>query len=223
MLQLQNIRKSYGKNLVLQDINFSIAAGEIIGLVGKNGAGKSTLLHIIATLLPPSAGSMRLNNLRYGKDNKAIKKMIGFVPQEIAIWENLSVKENMQFFAKLAQIKVSDNELQNLCKQMALQRWDEPVHTLSGGMKRKLNLAISLIHQPKLLLLDEPTVGIDLKSKLEIAEALKALAQKGVAMLYISHDMDEILHLCDRILNLGDDDFYKNLLLAKHKPSDSIL
>src|SRR5690625_2461947 len=149
MLQVTDLSKNYGANTILDEISFSIAAGEIIGLVGENGAGKSTLLHILATLQKPSKGSITLNGKPYQKHKKEIRKQIGFVPQDIAVWEEFSVEENMIFFEKLAWKKKNKEQLKQLCLDMKLEKWKEPVKTLSGGMKRKLNLAISLIHDPR--------------------------------------------------------------------------
>lgn len=213
MLDVTNISKSFKKHHILKDISFSIQPGDIIGLVGENGAGKSTLLNILATIDQPDAGSIKFEQFSYAKDKKSIRKQLGFVPQDIAVWDHLSVKDNMLFFEKLGWVKKDDQQLRQLCLEMNLDRWTEKVATLSGGMKRKLNLAISLIHDPTLLLLDEPTVGIDLKSKQEIGRYLQNLAQtKQTAILYTSHDMDEINRLCDRVLCLGSDPFYENIL-----------
>lgn len=152
------------------------------------------------------------------KNEKEVRKQIGYVPQDIAIWEEFSVEENMVFFEKLSWKRRSKQELQQLCLDMELDKWKEPVKTLSGGMKRKLNMAISLIHDPDLLLLDEPTVGIDLKSRKEIGNHLKNLAIKENKMImYTSHDMDEISTLCDSIICIGEDPFYKNLLKEANK------
>src|SRR5699024_8509311 len=159
-----------------------------------------------------------LKDLAYNKNIKQIRKQIGFVPQEIAIWDEFTVEENMVFFEKLSWKNKSRQELKQLCENMKLDRWTERVTTLSGGMKRKLKLAISLIHDHSLLLLDEPTVGIDLKSKIEIATYLKNLAKyEGKTIIYISHDMDEIVNLCDRIFCLGHDPFYEQYLTKKNE------
>ncbi len=164
-LEINNVSKSFGKKKVLENLSFEVNSGEIIGLVGENGAGKSSLLHILATISKADSGSIRLGKWIYGKNRKQLRRMVGFVPQDIALWEDMSVEENMLFFEKLSWINRSKIELKQLCEDMELLKWKEPVHTLSGGMKRKLNMAISLIHNPGLLLLDEPTVGIDLRSK----------------------------------------------------------
>ncbi|WP_373893016.1 ABC transporter ATP-binding protein [Virgibacillus sp. CBA3643] len=213
MLNVNALSKTYGKKSILKDMTFSALEGEIIGLVGENGAGKSTLLHIIATLQKPSNGSLSLYGKPYHKHQKDIRKQIGFVPQDIAIWEAFTVEENMVFFEKLSWKKKSKDELKQICLDMKLDKWKEPVKTLSGGMKRKLNLAISLIHEPSLLLLDEPTVGIDLKSRKEIGSYLKKLAmEKETLIIYTTHDMDEIISLCDRVICIGEDEFYEEIL-----------
>ena len=218
MLEVQSITKSYGKKLILNQISFSVQPGEIIGLVGENGAGKSTLLNILATLASPTNGNIVLYEKSYREKRKEVRKQIGYVPQDIAIWEEFSVEEIMVFFEKLSWKRRSKQELQQLCLDMELDKWKEPVKTLSGGMKRKLNMAISLIHEPDLLLLDEPTVGIDLKSRKEIGNHLKNLAIKENKMImYTSHDMDEISTLCDSIICIGEDPFYRNLLKEANK------
>ncbi|HLR65398.1 MAG TPA: ABC transporter ATP-binding protein [Pseudogracilibacillus sp.] len=219
MLQVKQLHKSYGKKVILDNISFSVAPGEIIGLVGENGAGKSTLLHILATILQPTTGQVTLDKTPYERKHMPVlRKEIGFVPQEIAIWEEFTVAENMKFFEKLSPVRLSEVALQQLCEAVNLYFWHESVSTLSGGMKRKLNIAISLIHQPKYLLLDEPTVGIDLKSKYEIIDVLKKLAtEEDKTIIYISHDMDEITQLCNRVFHLGTDPFYQTLLKKRGK------
>lgn len=213
MLNIQSLHKKYGATTVLDHISFQVKEGEIVGLVGENGAGKSTLLHIIATLQKASGGSVHLHDLSYKSNLKSVRKKIGFVPQEIAVWEELTVEENMIFFEKLSWKHKTLDQLRQLCLDMELHKWKEKVHTLSGGMKRKLNLAIALIHDPDLLLLDEPTVGIDLKSKQEIGHYLKGLAKaEAKTIIYTSHDMDEIMHLCDYTYCLGRDPFYETFL-----------
>lgn len=213
MLSVQHVFKNYGKREVLCDINLEVSPGEIIGLVGENGAGKSTLLKILTTLLKPTSGEIYLEGESYRHSVKHLRKKIGYVPQEVALWEDLTVLENIKFFSKLSTVHRSTEELKNIVKEVQLNRFDTKVKDLSGGMKRKLNLAVSLIHSPKLLLLDEPTTGIDLKSRIEIGHFLKSLVSDGdKAIIYISHDMNEIEELCDRVIVIGKDTFYKNLL-----------
>ena len=216
MLQVKSLEKSYHKNKILNDVNLLVNRGEVVGLVGENGAGKSTLLEILATVLPQSNGSIDLEGKSYSKDIKSIRKLIGYVPQEISLWEEFTVAENFLFFEKLSWKRRSLEECKQLCLDMQLDKWDEPVESLSGGMKRKLNLAISLIHDPILILLDEPTVGIDMKSKEEIGNYLVNLAKNEEKMIiYTSHDMSEITSFCDRIYCLGKDPFYFELLKSK--------
>ncbi|MDO5360088.1 MAG: ABC transporter ATP-binding protein [Jeotgalicoccus sp.] len=213
MLEVNSVNKSYGKRHVLTDFSMSAEQGEIIGLVGENGAGKSTLLKILATLSKPDSGELYLNGKPYKKYFKAHRTVIGYVPQDIAIWEDLTVIENMKFFQKLSPAKKSVNELKTLLNNIQLDRHDTKVRKLSGGMKRKLNLAISLINDPEFLLLDEPTAGIDLKSRIEIGEFLKTHAKNNdTLIIYTSHDMNEIKDLCDRVVIIGKDSFYKDLL-----------
>lgn len=212
MLEVHDLSKKYGKKKVLDNVSFHVDKGEVVGLVGENGAGKSTLLHILATIIKQSSGHFSIDGEPDSKPAN-IRKKIGFVPQEVALWEDFTVKENMQFFEKLSWKRKSINQLKELCEAMLLYAWDERVDALSGGMKRKLNMAISLIHDPPILLLDEPTVGIDLKSKKEIAQYLTWMAMsQEKTILYISHDMDEITTICDRVISIGDDPFYEQIL-----------
>src|SRR5699024_212888 len=151
-----------------EELKRSADAGEIIGLVGDNGAGKSTLIKILATLSLPSSGEISLMNQTYRKNEKKLREYIAYVPQDIALFEELTVMENMKFFQKHTRKKVSKEDLKALLSSVNLQADQVKVSNLSGGMKRKLNLAVSLISDPKLLLLDEPTAGIDLRSRIEI-------------------------------------------------------
>ena len=213
MLEVNGVAKSYKRKIVLEDCSFQMKRGEIVGLVGENGAGKSTLLQLLATVMSPTAGEMRLEELSYTEDVKKIRRRIGYVPQDISIWEEFTVEENMLFFEKLSWNGRTPIECRQLCLDMQLTQWKEKVDSLSGGMKRKLNLAISLLHDPILLLLDEPTVGIDLKSKTEIGTYLNSLAKnEGKMILYTSHDMNEITNVCDRVYSIGEDPFYMDLL-----------
>lgn len=207
MLKVEHLFHHYHKKEVLQDVSFTIPAGQIVGLVGKNGAGKSTLMHILATLQQPSSGILSFKNESYSHVKK-IRQHIGFVPQQLAILEDFTVAENMQFFNQFNRPKKSEQQLREICQSVSLDAWHQNGSELSGGMKRKLNLALTLIQSPELLLLDEPTVGIDLRSKLEIQTALLHLSQQGTTIVLISHDMDELTEVTERILHLGEDDYY---------------
>lgn len=214
MLAVNNICKSFKQKQILENISFTVEDGEVVGLVGENGAGKSTLLNLLATVIKPDKGHIELNGIPY--NDRAYLKEIGFVPQELSIWEDLSVEDNMKFFAKLSWNSVTLQQCRDICLQMQLTQWKEKVSSLSGGMKRKLNIAISLIHNPKLLLLDEPTVGIDMRSKNEIGQYFMHLDKnEGKIIIYTSHDMNEIEQFCNRIYVIGQDPYYYDLLSSK--------
>lgn len=200
MISIKNIEKKYGSVKRLDQVSLEVSEGEIFGLLGENGAGKSTLISILATVLKPSSGSVTIKGLDLRSEKRKIRQMIGYVPQEIALWEEFTVKENLRYWSKFANVKPMEERLRALCEAVSLgDKWNEKVSNLSGGMKRKLNIAIALIHDPPILLMDEPTVGIDLQSKLDINQYMKSMAEQGKTILYITHDIHEIIHLCDRI------------------------
>ncbi|MFT4414736.1 ABC transporter ATP-binding protein [Fredinandcohnia humi] len=200
MIQIENISKRYGKKMSLQNVSMTIEKGEIYGLLGSNGAGKSTLLSILATISEPTSGEITIDGLSLRKKKKQIRDRIGYVPQDIALWEDQTVKENMVLWSKFAKQHVSDKQLYDICQMVQLgEKWHEKVSSLSGGMKRKLNIAVALIHNPDILLMDEPTVGIDIQSKLEINHYIRQLAQQGKTIIYTTHDMSEILFLCEKV------------------------
>lgn len=216
MLKVVDLEKSYGKKKILNQVSFQLNRGEVVGLVGENGAGKSTMLNILATITKSTKGTVQLGDFLYGRKIEEVRKIVGYVPQEISLWEEFTVEQNMLFFAKLSWRKRTKEECRQLCLDMQLEQWKEPVKSLSGGMMRKLNIAISLLHDPMLLLLDEPTVGIDMRSKSEIGKYLVKLAkEQGKIILYTSHDMNEITTFCDRVYAIGNDPYYINLLKNK--------
>ncbi|WP_043979747.1 ABC transporter ATP-binding protein [Priestia megaterium] len=223
MIEINNVSKTYGKKRSLANVTLTVESGEVIGLLGPNGAGKSTLLSILSTITAPSSGNVTIGGLSLKKNQKAIREVIGYVPQDIALWEELSVKENMKMWSKMTSRSLSNEQLQSLCSAVQLEgRWKEKVKNLSGGMKRKLNIAVSLIHEPSVLLMDEPTVGIDLQSKLEIIRYIKQLAAKGKTIIYITHDLNEILDVCHRfaVLKEGKLEFAGTMNQAKEKTGE---
>lgn len=203
VLEVRNICKKYGEIEVVSNVNFTVYQGDIIGFIGPNGAGKSTSINMITTLLEPDKGTIFFRNQDILKQSDHFKRTLGVVPQELAIYEDLSAYENVQFFCALYGIK--GIELKARVKQ-ALEfvglwerKKDSPLK-FSGGMKRRLNIACAIAHGPELLIMDEPTVGIDPQSRNKIMEAVNILHQKGATVIYTSHYMEEVETLCNRII-----------------------
>lgn len=198
-LDIQNVSKSYGKVRALDGVSFSVAEGSMFGLIGPDGAGKSTLYRIITTLSAPDSGTVMVGNLDVVADYRRIRAEIGYMPERFSLYPDLSVNENLEFFASLFGVKVSDNydliapffdQLAKFPKRRA--------GALSGGMKQKLALGCALIHRPKILLLDEPTTGVDAVSRSEFWDMLATLKAKGITILVSTSYMDEA-QLCERI------------------------
>jgi ABC-2 type transport system ATP-binding protein len=208
MIRILGISKSFGKKIILDNIHIEIKSGEIFGLVGANGAGKTTLLSILATIERPDKGHIFINECNLLKEIKKAREFIGYVPQDIALWQQLTVEENLLFWNRFAGGNKKKTDLIELARRLGLEdKWKSKVNLLSGGTKRKLNMAVALLHDPEILLMDEPTVGIDIQSKLEINRLMKALAKQGKTIIYTTHDSNEILLLCDRIGVLKDGRF----------------
>ncbi|MCM3717644.1 ABC transporter ATP-binding protein [Fictibacillus phosphorivorans] len=204
MITAQNLSKKFGRKEVLQNLNFHIQKGEIVGVVGPNGAGKSTLLKIIATIMRGTNGSVQIDGLDTKKETKKIREKIGYVPQEIAVYHELTARENLRFFAKLAK-NSSEESWMRRCEEWKLApHLDKKVKHLSGGNQRKLNILIALLHHPDILILDEPTVGIDISAKQEIVNDLRELGSEGKTILYSSHDAQELETLCTSFLILKE-------------------
>lgn len=201
-LRADNIRKSFGSRLVLDSISLNVRAGEIVGLLGPNGAGKTTTLSILATLLEPDSGNVRVG-MEPASGKRAIRGKIGFVPQSIALYPSLSALHNLLLFARAHRIGLARarREAAGMLEAVGLaDRANEPVAVLSGGMKRRLNLACGMVHRPEVLLLDEPSVGVDPQSREQILATVRKLADDGVATVYSTHYMEEVERLADRVL-----------------------
>lgn len=202
LLEVQNLRKAYGSLVAVDGVSFEIYAGEIFGLLGPNGAGKSTTMLMIAGLIPYDSGTIRLNGEPFDPRNPAMRLQLGVVPQELAIYPELTALENLRFFGQLYGIK--GREL-NERIDMALDRVGLTARAkdwsghFSGGMKRRLNFAIALLHHPRLLILDEPTVGVDPQSRSHLLGCVRELNAEGVAVIYASHYMEEVQSLCRRV------------------------
>ena len=207
-LRVQAVSKHYGEVLAVSDVSFDVYEGEIFGLLGLNGAGKTSLISMLATQRRPSAGDALLSGQSISNAKKAVRQMIGVAPQDIALYPMLTVAENLSFFGRIYDVRGAElaRRVDQLLHFVGLEdRRDDRVATLSGGMKRRVNLAAALVHRPKLILLDEPTAGVDPQSREEILNLVRRLRDEGNAILYTTHYMDEAEGLCDRlgILNQG--------------------
>jgi ABC-2 type transport system ATP-binding protein len=192
-----------GGRRVLDEITFDVAPGEIVGLLGPNGAGKTTTLGVLATLLPYDTGEIRIAGHDLRTERHAVRAAIGRVPQEVAVYPTLSARENALFFARLVGLRgaAARSAAAEAIEQVGLeQRADDPASTYSGGMQRRLNLACGLLGAPQVVLLDEPTVGVDPQSLESIVAALRSHRARGAALLYSTHHMKEAEQLCDRVV-----------------------
>ncbi|MEE9362971.1 MAG: ABC transporter ATP-binding protein [Cellulophaga sp.] len=205
MIKVNNISKSFGAIKALKDVSFTIKEAEIFGLLGPNGAGKSTTINILNTLLQPDKGEIIIDGL----PNKEERKLnIGMVPQEIALYEDLSAYDNLLFWGSLYNIhkdELKKRILEALKLVGLLDRKNDRIKTYSGGMKRRINIASSILHKPKILLMDEPTVGVDPQSRNHVFEVIEKLNSEGMTIIYTTHYMEEAERLCDTIaiIDLG--------------------
>ncbi len=202
MLQLRSVTKRYGSITALNDVSLDIADGEFFGLLGPNGAGKSTMMSLIAGLRGPDAGTLTLNGAPLTAADTASRLSLGLVPQHVALYSELSADENLRIFGELYGLRGADLRARIDAALEAVQLTDrrrDPVKNFSGGMSRRLNLVAALLHRPKLLLCDEPTVGIDPQSRNAIFEYLERLNREGLTIIYSTHYMEEATRLCSRI------------------------
>lgn len=202
-LQIQDVSKKYGKIEAIRHMSFDVHEGEILGLLGPNGAGKSTMLSMITTLIKPDGGDILYHNNSIHKNPREIQTEMGYVPQEIALYELLTGRENLIFWGGINGIEKKALILasQQIIDLIGLSdRIDDLVSTYSGGMKRRLNIGVALLHEPKLLILDEPTVGIDPQSRQYILDTIRTInKEKATTVIFSSHYMDEIESICDRL------------------------
>ena len=202
-LAVRSVRKTYGNITAVEDVSFSAAAGETIGLLGPNGAGKSTTVAMIAGLTKPDAGEVLIEGRALQGDTDPAKRRIGLVPQELALYDELPARTNLRFFAALYGIDgaAADKAIDAALELVGLaDRAKDKPGTFSGGMKRRLNLAAALLHDPQILLLDEPTVGVDPQSRNAIFDNLETLKARGKTLIYTTHYMEEAERLCDRLV-----------------------
>jgi len=199
---VKNLTKKYGELCAVDNLSFSVTKGEIFGFLGPNGAGKSTTLSAITTLISYDKGEITINGLDVKKDRMEIKQLIGLVSQDIAVYEHLSALENVKFFASLYGLKGSNlaNSAKEALEFVGLSdKHNMKPKQMSGGMRRRLNIACGIAHAPQLIVMDEPTVGVDTQSREHILGAIKTLRDRGATVIYTSHYMQEVEEICDRI------------------------
>jgi ABC-2 type transport system ATP-binding protein len=202
LLEARHLRKSYGQHLAVADVNFSLEAGEVLGLLGPNGAGKSTTMMMIAGLLAPDSGEVLLDGEPFDVRLPVLRRELGVVPQDLAIYPELNAWENLRFFGRLYGLRGAD--LEERCREILtdtglLDAANRPAREYSGGMKRRLNFGIALMHRPRILILDEPTVGVDPQSRSHLLDCVRKVAAAGVGVIYASHYMEEVEALCQRV------------------------
>lgn len=201
-IKVLELTKKYGKEMALERVSLSVDKGEVFGLAGPNGAGKSTLLAILATVAKPTQGEAYVDGFSILRDRDKIKPLIGYVPQEVSLYSSLSGLDNLRFWA----------DIYNLRKELGRSRIAEAVElvgignkirdrvdTYSGGMKRRLNIAISLLHSPQILIMDEPMAGVDIVSRKYIIDMIRSLARSGKTVMFSSHYMEDMEDICDKI------------------------
>jgi ABC-2 type transport system ATP-binding protein len=202
-IEVENLAKHFGDFVAVDSLNFSVEHGEVFGLLGPNGAGKSTLIRMLTTLVPPTSGSARVNGFDVVRAANDVRRSIGVIPQAMTSDLDLSAIENMSIFAKLYGIPREKRlrTIKTLLKEVDLEQWaDKPVKMFSGGMRRRLEIARGLVHEPKLFFLDEPTTGLDPVSRVAVWEMLTRLKrERDLTILMTTHYMDEADKLCDRI------------------------
>ena len=202
LLSCRELRKSFGQVTAVDGVSFHIDPGETYGLLGPNGAGKTTTIAMVCGLLERDGGSVSVGGLAMDIEASAAKALIGYVPQDLAIYPDLSARENLRFFGRLQRLSGAalDRRVTAVLELAGLaDRAGDRTETYSGGMKRRLNIGIGLLHEPQLLVLDEPTVGVDPQSRNAILEAVDDLRRGGTSILYTTHYMEEAERLCDRI------------------------
>lgn len=218
-IKIENLSFAYkgSQQEVINNISLQINQGQSFGIFGPNGAGKTTLMQIMTGLLPYTQGSVQVLEHEVKTNKRLITAQLGFVPQDFSFYQELSPKENMEFFGAWAglnqqQIHQRINEMLHILSLEKVSH--KPVHTFSGGMKRRVNLAIAVMHEPKILFLDEPTVGVDVQTRSAIIQYLKDLNQKGTTLIYTSHQLKEAEDLCNQVALLDEGKIIANSSMA---------
>lgn len=217
MVNVQNLSKTYAGQQVVESLSFTISRGEFFGLLGPNGAGKTTTIGMLTGLINPSEGNISIDALDVPTNALAVKAKTGFVPQDFAFYPTLSAKDNLLFFGRIYGLRGRQlkRRIDNVLQAVELMdRAEDRVSTFSNGMKRRLNIAIGMLHNPELLILDEPTVGVDAHVRQVILENLQSLNQNGLTILLTTHHMEEAQRLCDRVAIMD-----KGNIIALETPS----
>jgi len=209
ILEVQDLCKKYGDFIAVKGISFDIKEGEIFSLLGPNGAGKTTTISMLSTLYTPTSGDAAIGGYSITKNPMAVKQVIGVVPQDLALYEDLTAKENLIFWGQMYGLsgKALTSRVDEVLEQIGLtDKAGNRVKTYSGGMKRRVNIGVGLLHKPRLLFMDEPTVGIDPQARRAILDTVKELNKQGMTVLYTTHYMEEAQELSDRvgIIDHGD-------------------
>lgn len=202
MLQITDLRKSFGERQVVKGVTFHVNRGELFGLLGPNGAGKSTIISMICGLLRPDGGDVLVDGLSVARQPVKVKEKIGVVPQDIALYGEMSALDNLLFWGRMYGLngKEAHRKAEEVLEVVGLtERKKDKIAGFSGGMKRRINIGAAIMHEPELLIMDEPTVGIDPQSRNHILEMVKDFNRKGMTVIYTSHYMEEVEYLCNRI------------------------
>lgn len=222
MLQIQQLSKKYkgADKFSVSNLDLKIEEGEIFGVLGPNGAGKTTLISMLCSLIKPTSGSFSINGLNYTNNKQELKQLIGIVPQEYALYPSLTAYENLHYFGSMYGLKGKKlkDSIQEYLLKLGLSGFsNKKIEVFSGGMKRRINLIASILHEPKMLFLDEPTVGVDVQSKNVIIEHLQQLNKKGTTIVYTSHHLNEAEKFCTRVAIIDH-----GKIIVKGKPSELI-
>lgn len=207
ILEIKSLKKVFGEKIVVNGLNFEVNRGEILGFLGPNGAGKSTTISMITTILDTDGGEVLFEGRQVDGSDNDFKKALGYVPQDIALFNDLTAYDNVSFFGSLYGLKGSTlrDRIKETLELVGLyERKSDYPDSFSGGMKRRLNIACSIVHKPKILIMDEPTVGIDPQSRNNILKVTKSLRNEGTTVIYTSHYMEEVESICNRLIILDN-------------------